>query len=95
MKQLLLLVSLLIPIHAQANGLFLELGIGNDIQLHQEDQNPRGVVRLRYELDVSEWWLPSVMEWNHHSSVFLGPPFNNRYEPTTDQFSVVWRFKLF
>jgi len=78
---------------AHADELYLELGIGRDPRL-EEGSNPRSIIRLRYEMDNPAWWTPDVVEWDHHSSVFDGKPFNRTPEQTVDQFSFVWRFQL-
>ena len=78
---------------ADAEGLYLELGFGHDFQLAAGD-NPQSVIRARYEFTDNSWWRPDVLEWNHHSSITDGIPFNMNAEDPTDQFSIIWRFKL-
>lgn len=79
---------------ATAGELHLELGVGYDRHI-DEGENPQSVIRLRYEMQNNYWWKPDVIEWNHHSSMENGPPFNNEPEDLVDQFSVVWRFRIF
>ena len=78
---------------AYAGELWLEAGVGHDINM-RVGKNPMSVVRARYEMLNKTWWTPDVVEWNHHSSITEGQPFNSRPEDTADQFSVIWRFKL-
>ena len=74
----------------RAGDLYLELGAGVD----PDEANPRSVIRIRYEVANDAWWKPDALELDHHSSVFRGKPFNDRDEMTSDQVSVIWRFKL-
>lgn len=91
----LLTICLLVFFAAWLNGrvhagdLYLELGAGVD----PDEANPRSVIRVRYETRTP-WWAPDVVELDHHSSIFRGRPFNGRNEMTSDQVSVIWRFKL-
>ena len=74
------------------DGLFLELGAGRNNQ-PGVGRNPQSVIRVRYE-QATPWWAPDVLEWDHHSSIPDGWPFNHNLEDTTDQVSLVWRFQL-
>lgn len=93
-----LLLCGILTSHAKAGELYLELGVGADIQT--PDEIPQGIFRFRYELDKNEWWKPDALEFDHHSSIFNGRPFNDDgwpyadREKLTDQFSIIWRFKL-
>ena len=78
---------------AYSGELWFEGGVGNDIGM-RTGKNPMSVIRVRYEMLTKAWWTPDVVEWNHHSSITEGKPFNDRPEDTADQFSVIWRFKL-
>ena len=76
-------------------GLYLELGLGMNYSVDIGPRSiPQSVIRLRYEMGNREWWKPDVIEYNHHSSITEGLPFNRRPEDLTDQASVVWRFRL-
>lgn len=92
-----LLVALLlsaVACHVFADeGLYLELGIGHDRHI-DEGHNPQSVIRLRYEMENTQWWKPDVLEIDHHSSFQDGAPFNSNPEDTVGQASVIWRFKL-
>ena len=87
-----LLLTLLLAAPAMAGDLWLELGAGYD-EHAAYGRAPQSVIRARYEMAVP-WWAPSVLEWDHHSSIPDGSPFNNNREDTADQFSVIWRFQL-
>lgn len=75
------------------DGLYFEAGIGHDMKLDGDGSNPMSVLRLRYER-ATAWWAPDVLEWDHHSSVMNGAPFNHRPEKQTDQVSLIWRVKV-
>jgi len=78
-----------------AGELYLELGLGMNYSVDVGPKSiPQSVIRLRYEMHNRHWWKPDVLEYNHHSSVTEGKPFNHRPEDLTDQASVVWRFRL-
>lgn len=81
------------PPRAHAEGLYLELGAGYSPALN-EGSNPVSVIRGRYEFQPNGWLLPDVVEWDHHSSIFDGKPFNSRPEESRDQFSIIWRIKI-
>ena len=90
MKKILVLLALLTsPVYA--GDLFLELGAGHDRHI-DEGRNPQSVMRVRYEMDNT--WLPHVIEFNHHSSIPDGLPFNRNQEDLVNQWSLIWRFKL-
>jgi hypothetical protein len=77
----------------KAGELWFEAGVGHDRKA-AEGRSPQSVLRFRYEMENKAWWTPDVLELNHHSSVLDGRPFNSHPEDTTDQLSVIWRFKL-
>lgn len=83
------------PILADEPGLYLELGAGMNYSVDLGPRSiPQSVIRLRYEMANRQWWKPDVLEYNHHSSITEGRPFNDRPEDLTDQASIIWRFKL-
>lgn len=92
-RMFILFILLMLVTAAKADGLYLELGIGGDKERHL-GRNPSSVIRLRYEKEHEYWWLPRVLEYDHHSSIPDGKPFNGNEETTTDQFSIIWRFKF-
>lgn len=67
---------------------FVELGAGYDTHLDQ-GTNPRAVIRARGY--VTRNWL---LEFNHHSSVKDGWPFNRKPEDLTNQWSVIYSIPL-
>jgi hypothetical protein len=91
--RLIALFLLLVTSQVSADGLYLELGIGYDKEL-SDGRNPASVIRLRYEKEHDTWWLPKVLEYNHHSSIPDGQPFNSNKEDTVDQISLIWRYKF-
>lgn len=93
MKKLISTLLIVFSWSVSASDLFLETGIGYDEHANT-GSNPQSVIRLRVETENTSWWKPSVLEWNHNSSIMKGKPFNNESEKTSDQFSVIWRFKL-
>lgn len=65
-----------------------ELGIGHDTHI-DSGTNPRSVIRYRWEPKDGASGL--LFEFNHHSSIKDGAPFNNNAEDLTNQYSVIWR----
>lgn len=87
--------ALLCARNAHAGEAYLELGLGMNYSVDIGPKSiPQSVIRFRYELDKGEWWKPNVIEFNHHSSVTEGLPFNDRPEDLTDQVSIIYRFKV-
>ena len=67
----------------------IELGIGYDRQA-SAGRAPQSVIRYRNEpLYGAPGW---VLEYDHHSSIRDGRPFNNNKEDTTDQISIIRRW---
>lgn len=95
MRYLLLVILALLLAPAEAGDVMLELGTGYETRPVEGDESPMGIFRLRYEAFNNQWWKPDVVEFDHHSNITDGWPFNDRPEDTTDQFSVIWRIKLF
>ena len=98
MKPTTLIIALLLgwaaaQYNAYAGELWLELGVGHDRKI-DEGRNPQSVIRARYEMLNKAWWTPDVIEYDHHSSIPNGFPFNSEPEDLADQLSVIWRFKL-
>ena len=67
----------------------IELGVGYDRQA-SAGRDPQSVIRYRNEpLDGTPGW---VFEYDHHSSIRDGRPFNNNKEDTADQISIIRRW---
>lgn len=75
---------------ACASGQFVvELGAGHDRNA-SVGRNPQSVARLRFEpRDGASGW---VYEYNHHSSIRDGYPFNDNDDDLVDQYSVIYRW---
>jgi hypothetical protein len=89
-------LSLLFPAKACAeSSIYLELGVGYDYHI-DEGRNPQSVIRLRWEakkgLHVKGDKV--ILEYNHHSSVRDGYPFNRNPEDLTDQLSLIYSIPL-
>ena len=72
--------------------LYIGLGIGIQPSQNREQigREPTSVIRVECQID-DNW----TAEWNHHSSVRDGAPFNKRYEAQVDVLSIVYRFKVY
>lgn len=66
----------------------IELGVGYDAHI-DEGKNPQSVMRYRYEPKQGNGW---IIEFDHHSSIQNGWPFNKREEDLVNQWSVIYRF---
>ena len=63
----------------------IELGAGYDSHI-SVGSNPQSVIRYRLET------ANIVYEYNHHSSITDGYPFNHRDDDVTNQWSIIWRY---
>ena len=67
----------------------IELGVGYDRQA-SAGSPPQSVIRYRNEpLGGAPGW---VLEYDHHSSIRDGRPFNQNKEDTADQISIIRRW---
>ena len=67
----------------------IELGAGYD-PIKEVGSNPQSVMRYRNEpLGAGNGW---VFEYNHHSSIRDGYPFNDREDQVTNQYSLIYRY---
>lgn len=83
----LLLILLMLPGCATHQHV-VELGAGYDRHI-DEGSNPQSVIRYRYEPRDGSGWL---LEFDHHSSIPDGRPFNRNPEDLVNQWSVIYRF---
>lgn len=87
MRFILVLAVLLVGCATRQNA--IELGMGYDKHI-DEGVNPQSVIRYRNEpRGAGSGW---VFEYDHHSSITEGAPFNRRPEDLTDQYSVIYRW---
>ena len=80
-----LIVLMLLP--GCARQLAIELGAGYDAHI-SVGRNPQSVARIRSEPKSSGW----VYEYNHHSSIIDGYPFNRNDDDVVNQYSIIYRW---
>lgn len=72
---------------------YAEIGVGHDKYI-DKGTNPRSLMRVRGERECgAAGWLCFV-EFNHHSSIRDGWPFNERSEDLTNQWSIGVRIPI-
>lgn len=73
---------------------YIETGIGYDSYIEQ-GSNPRSVIRFRKEHpSCFDTRGTCALEFNHHSSILDGYPFNGRAEQLVNQWSFIYRYPL-
>lgn len=89
----LLSAGLLSP--AEASECYLSIGVGYDRHI-DEGRNPMSVIRAHCVLSRELMYKGDYLsvEYDHHSSVFNGRPFNHLPEDLADQLSVVYTIRL-
>lgn len=89
MIRLLVLCLALTAVGCSVRANVVELGVGYDRHI-DEGKNPQSVIRYRNE--PANGASGFVFEYDHHSSVTEGAPFNGRAEDLADQWSVIYRW---
>lgn len=87
MKKLILLGLIIALVGCAGRQNVIELGAGYDHHI-DEGKNPQSVMRYRNE-PLKEGW---VYEFNHHSSIPNGYPFNKKEEDLVNQHSIIYRW---
>lgn len=85
-----MLVSLALP---ACTAVYLDLGLGNDRYIEQ-GSNPRGLFRVSAERAGCYGPVTCFLEFDHHSSIKDGVPFNENPEQVANQWNVGVRIPL-
>jgi hypothetical protein len=89
----LLMLAILVLLSA-CTSVNLDLGVGYDKYIEQ-GTNPRGLFRVNAErAECAPAGVACFVEFDHHSSIFDGKPFNRNAEQVANQWSAGVRVPL-
>ncbi len=87
-------IAILAAVLTSCTSINLDLGVGHDRYIEQ-GTNPRGLFRVQAErAECGPAGVSCFVEFDHHSSIYDGYPFNRNPEQVANQWNIGVRIPL-